>query len=242
MRSMLALVALLTAAVVVAGCSNAADATKKTDVKSNTNAKPYTVSADEAKEGFVPLFDGLSLNGWIGDVKNHEIKDGTIVCHSSRNIYPAKKYSNFILRLEFKLPPSGNNGVGIRAVQDKDAAYEGMEIQVLDDDAPAYNGKNALHDYQYCCSIYGVAPAKRGHLKPTGEWNVEEIVADGPHIKVTLNGTVVTEADLSTITKTADGAGHPGLHNAEGYVGLLGHGKDPVEFRNIRIKELPEKK
>ena len=96
-----------------------------------------------------------------------------------------------------------------------------------------------LQPYQVHGSIYGVVPAKRGFLKPVGQWNSEEIVADGSHIKVTLNGTVIIDADLSKIDKTIDGPPeHPGLHNAKGYIGWLGHG-DPVAFRNVRIKELP---
>ena len=85
--------------------------------------------------------------------------------------------------------------------------------------------------------IYGIAPAKRGFLKPAGQWNQEEIVADGSRIKVTLNGTVILEADLSKIDKPMDGQPHPGLHNAKGHIGWLGHG-DPVAFRNVRIKEI----
>ena len=140
------------------------------------------------------------------------------------------------MRFEFKLPPAGNNGVGIRTPMVQPSAYHGMEIQILDDGHEKYKGW--LQPYQTHGSIYGVVPAKRGFLKPTGQWNYEEILADGPHIKVTLNGTVITDADISKITETPDHQKHPGLHNAKGYIAWLGHG-DPVAFRNVRIKELP---
>ncbi len=192
------------------------------------------LSAKEAKEGFVSLFDGKTLKGWQGDVKGYVVENGTIVCKGV-NLYTAKQYANFVFRFEFKLPPAGNNGVGIRTPLKGDAAYVGMEIQILDDGDPVYKD---LHPYQAHGSIYGVVPAKRGALKPVGQWNQEEIIADGSHIKVTVNGKVIVDADLSKIGKTVDGHEHPGLHNPKGYVGWLGHG-DPVAFRNVRIKTLP---
>lgn len=196
--------------------------------------KVATLSSDEAKDGFVSLFDGKTLKGWQGDVKGYVVEDGAIVC-KGENLYTDKEYSNFVLRLEFKLPSGGNNGVGIRTPMQGIPAYVGMEIQVLDDNHPKHKD---LEAYQYHGSIYGVVPAKRGHLKPIGQWNQEEIVADGSHIKVTLNGVVITDADISKIKDTPDHQPHPGLHNAKGYIGWLGHG-DPVAFRNVRIKTLP---
>ena len=199
------------------------------------DAEVSQLSPAEAKEGFVSLFNGKDLDGWQGAVKGYTIEDGAMVCKPGGNVYTNKEYANFVLRFEFKLPPGGNNGVGIRTPNKGDAAYVGMEIQILDDTHPKYKG---LQPYQFHGSIYGVVPAKPGHLKPAGEWNSQEIVADGTQIKVTLNGTVITEADLSKIDKTMDKREHPGLHNAKGYIGWLGHG-DPVAFRNVRIKELP---
>jgi hypothetical protein len=200
-------------------------------------AKTIGVTPEEVKDGFVSLFDGKTLQGWAGDVEHYAIEDGAVVCHGAA-LFTEKDYANFVLRFEFKLPPGGNNGVGIRWPGKGDAAYEGMEIQILDDGHPKYKD---LHEYQAHGSIYGVVPAKRGFLKPTGEWNCEEIIADGSHIKVILNGTVIVDADLSKIEKTMDGGEHPGLHNAKGRIGWLGHGEpaDPIAFRNIRIKELP---
>ncbi|MEN6451178.1 MAG: DUF1080 domain-containing protein [Thermoguttaceae bacterium] len=212
-------------------------------VKPGPNAanhqEKHAKSGKDGKASFVSLFDGKSLDRWQGDVAHYKIEDGTLVCHGEK-IFTKKQYSNFVLRFDFRLPPGANNGVGIRTPMQGDPAYAGMEIQILDDGHPKYKEmKPPLQPYQAHGSIYGVVPAKRGFLKPTGQWNSEEIVADGSHIKVTLNGTVITDADLSKVKKTMDGHEHPGLHNAKGYLGLLGHGADPVAFRNIEIKELP---
>jgi hypothetical protein len=197
------------------------------------DAKTVGLSPDEVKDGYVSLFDGKTLDGWQGDVKGYPVENGTMVCKGG-DLYTTKEYANFVLRFEFKLPPGGNNGVGIRTPTEGTAAYVGMEIQILDDDAPKHK---SLEPYQFHGSIYGVVPAKRGFLRPTGQWNHEEIIADGSHIKVTLNGTVIVDADLSKIDKTPDHQEHPGLHNAKGHIGWLGHG-DPVAFRRVRIKEL----
>lgn len=192
------------------------------------------LSPEEAKDGFTLLFDGKTTNGWQGDTKGYVPEDGKLVCKPGGNLYTLKEYSDFVLRFEFKLPPGGNNGVGIRTPNRGDAAYVGMEIQILDDGHPKYKG---IQPYQAHGSIYGVVPAKRGFLKPTGEWNYEEIEAKGSKIKVTLNGTVITDADIGDIKETMDHRQHPGLHNAKGFLAFLGHG-DRLEFRNIRVKEL----
>jgi hypothetical protein len=189
----------------------------------------------EAADGFVPLFDGKTLKGWQGDTKGYVPENGVLVCAPGGKLMTEKEYANFVFRFEFKLPPGGNNGVAIRAPLAGNAAYNGMEIQILDDKHEKYAGW--LKPYQHHGSIYGVVPSKNVHLKPTGEWNSEEIMADGSKIKITLNGKVIVDADLSKIKETMDGKKHPGLHNEKGLIGFLGHG-DRIEFRNIRIKEL----
>jgi hypothetical protein len=193
------------------------------------------LSPEEAKDSFTLLFNGKDLTGWHGDVKNYHVQDGVLMCDGA-SIYTNKEYDNFVFRFEFKLPPAGNNGIGVRTNDKGDAAFAGMEIQILDDRHSKYTGW--LKSYQAHGSIYGVVPAKRDVLKPAGQWNTEEIVADGSRIKVTVNGAVIVDADLSKIKEPLDGAKHPGLHNAKGYLALLGHERDPVQFRNLRVKEL----
>ena len=202
-------------------------------------AGPAASPADGGPEGgFSALFNGRDLLGWRGDMKGYVVENGVIVAlpDGTGNLYAEKKYSDFDLRFEFKLTPGANNGIGIRAPLTGDAAYVGMEIQVLDDSADQYK---TLNPYQYHGSIYGVVPSKRGFQKPVGEWNAEEIIARGRRITVILNGTVIVDADLdaASASGTVDHREHPGLKNAAGHIGFLGHGSH-VEFRNLRIKEL----
>ena len=110
-----------------------------------------------------------------------------------------------------------------------------MEIQILDDGDDVYKGK--IQPEQYHGSVYDMIPARTGYRKPVGEWNEEEIVANGRRIKVTLNGVIILDADLDIVKEAKVLARHPGLAFA-GHVGFLGHGTQ-VEFRNVRIKELP---
>lgn len=193
----------------------------------------------EKAEGFYPLFNGKDLTGWTGNLNGYQAEDGMIVVHpekSSGNLYTENTYADFVLRFDFQLTPGANNGIGIRAPLSGDAAYLGMEIQVLDNEHPKYT---QLQPYQYHGSVYGVIPAKRGFLLPAGQWNTEEISIRGDEINVTLNGTVITEGNLSAAGKngTMDHKEHPGLLRKEGHIGFLGHG-DVVRFKNIRIKKM----
>jgi hypothetical protein len=193
-----------------------------------------------AEKGFVELFDGKTLNGWTLVGKHgpgYVVKDGLLVCpkDGGGNLFTEKEYANFIFRFEFRTEPAGNNGVGIRAPLEGDAAYVGMEIQILDD-APEYEGK--LRPAQYHGSVYDVIPAKRGYLKKAGEWNSEEIRAEGRRITVTLNGTVILDADLDSVKDPEVLKKHPGLARTTGHIGFLGH-NSLLEFRNTRVKELP---
>ena len=200
-----------------------------------------TARADDKKEeeGFSSIFDGKTLKGWQGGTGAYEVKDGAIVClkdGKGGNLYTEKEYANFVLRFEFKLTPGANNGNGIRAPREGDAAFVGMEIQVLDDGDPAYKG---IHDYQAHGSVYGVLPAKRGFLKKTGEWNSEEITCDGKHVKVVLNGETIVDGDIekASTPNTIDKREHPGLKRDKGFICFCGHGAH-VEFKNLRVKEL----
>lgn len=192
------------------------------------------VGMTDDETGFVPLFDGKTLDGWTGG--DYVVEDGMLVCPEKGGGYlrTEKEYDDFILRFELKLPPGGNNGVAIRAPAAGHVAYDGMEIQIIDNTAERYA---KLRPVQYHGSIYDVVPAKRGALKPVGEWNEQEILADGRHIRVTLNGQVIVDANLDHITDPAVLKKHPGLQRAIGHIGFLGH-SSRIEFRNIRIKEL----
>jgi hypothetical protein len=217
-------------------------------------ARP-ALSAQGADPGFTPLFNGKDFTGWIygqrpngtenKSGKGYQIENGVIYStkEDGGNLYTEKEYANFVLRFEFRLTPNANNGIGIRAPLVGDAAYVGMEIQVLDDSGSEYTN---LLPGQYHGSIYKVAPAKRGFQKPVGEWNAEEIVADGRRITVKLNGTTIVDCNLDDVKDEAvlkehqdlsKPEGSRGIANTKGHIGFLGHGAH-VEFRNIRIKAL----
>lgn len=212
-------------------------------VKELERKEPFKLSAEEEKEGFKVLFDGTNMHEWTGNTVDYTMEDGCISMIPSKsyggNLYTKNEYGNFVYRFEFQLTPGANNGVGIRTPMEGDAAYAGMEIQILDCEHPIYKDITPL---QHHGSVYGIIPAKADHhsaFKPAGEWNYEEIVADGDNIKVTVNGVVIMEGNIREATKngTADHKEHPGLFNKKGHIGFLGHGS-PVKFRNIRIKEL----
>jgi len=205
-------------------------------------------------EGFTPLFNGKDLTGWVygrrGERENktgkgYQVENGVLFTtkEDGGSLYTAKQYADFILRFEFKLTENANNGIGIRAPLDGDAAYGGIEIQVLDDSGSQYTN---LRPAQYHGSIYDMVPAKRGFQKPVGEWNSEEITVKGRQITVKLNGVTIVDANLDdvkdeeTIARHRDlnkPEGSRGIANTRGHIGLLGHGTR-VEFRNIRIREL----
>ena len=183
-------------------------------------------AAAESEEGFTPLFNGKDLTGWVYASgkpagKGYQVKDGVLFCtdNDGGNLFTEKQYVDFSFRFEFKLEDSGNNGVGIRSPLKGDPAYVAMEIQVLDDNGKQWNNK--LRPAQYHGSIYDVVPAKRGALKPAGEWNSEEIIAKGRQITVMLNGQKTVEL-------------HNGLF-AEGPI-TLQHGAGVMKFRKVAIK------
>ena len=243
-----------------AGCATGGDGCRDGKCACESKCESACKCADE--EGFTSIFNGKDLDGWEwrGEKMSYYAADGLLCCHQDGksgggNIWTKKEYENFILRFEFKLPPEANNGLMIRCPPGGHAAYQGMEIQMLDDRAPYYWEKLKLKPYQYHGSIYGVvpaakkpgfdgldAPAKGTYLKPSGEWNCEEVRAVGNRITVILNGVTIVDADVSKFaldgSNTPDHRPHSGLHNLSGRIGWCGHGYD-VQWRNIRVKELP---
>ena len=201
------------------------------------------LAAPTAEEGFTPLFDGQSLDGWQGGKENYVVKEESIVSQptGNRNLATVKEYGDFHFKFEFKLTPSANNGIGIRVPAEEegrrlDPAFQGIEIQIIDDSSEKYAN---IKEWQRHGSVYGVVPAKTGFLKPPGEWNSEEIIARGKHITVILNGQTIVDADTEKASEngTLDGKAHPGLKRDKGHICFCGHGAE-VWFRNLRIKEL----
>jgi len=221
--------------------------------------------AAEDEIGFRPLFNGKDLTGWVYNKRaprppakpkagqkaaqqqpkppveqksgaGYQVDNGVVFCTAKDGgmLFTEKNYSDFILRFEFKIEQNSNNGIGIRVPFGGHPSADGMEIQILDDNGSKHQ---KLRETQFHGSIYDVVAAKRGHLKLPGEWNSEEILAQGRHIKITLNGHVIVDVNLDDIKDEAVLKKHPGLQSKHGRIALCGHGTR-VEFRNMRVKEL----
>mgnify|MGYP003332881170 CR=1 FL=1 len=204
------------------------------EIPAEESAKILSAQNDS---GFKSLFDGKTLEGWAGAVANYEVVDGAIRCKKGAGgvLHTKDEYADYVARMEIRIPPGGNNGLAIRYPGDGDTAYVGMcELQVLDNESPQYAKLDAR---QYHGSAYGMAAAKRGFLRPAGEWNFQEVTIKGSTIKVELNGTVILDTDLSKITEYLANSPHPGKTRTTGFFGFAGHG-DAVEFRNVKIKKL----
>jgi len=171
-----------------------------------------TTMASAHAGDFVSLFNGKDFTNWEGkgktEMAGYVIKDGSITSTPKCNILKTKKeYSNYVLQFEFKLTANANNGLGIHYPGQGDPADTGMEIQILDNTGPVYSDPEhpkyyQLKDYQVHGSLYKLQGAKKGHLKPTGEWNKETVTVNGANIKVELNGVVIMEANLDELNKS----------------------------------------
>jgi hypothetical protein len=201
-------------------------------------AEANELLAQKGAEGFESVWNGKDFEGWAGPIENYEIKDGAIVCKPGKGgtIHTKAEYADFVARLEFKVPPGGNNGLAIRYPGQGDTAYVGMcELQVLDDTSPKYA---KLDPRQYHGSVYGMIAAHRGDFqRPVGEWNFQEVTVKGSTIRVELNGNLILDGDVSKVAEFMGGKPHPGMNRTSGHFGFAGH-SDPVQFRNVRIKKL----
>lgn len=190
--------------------------------------------------GFVELINGKDLGNWRGAADSYEVKDGAIVCRPGKggDLLTKDEYENFILRVEFKLPPAGNNGIALRTPLDGHSSSDGLELQIIDND-----GYNAAHPndpllpYQYHGSLYFCVGARPGYLRPVGEWNFEEIQVNGQTIQVTLNGTRILDVDIDQLDRSKIAHIPKGLDRRKGHIGFAGH-SDPVEFRSFKVKTL----
>lgn len=201
------------------------------------------ILTSKAAGGFKSIFNGKDFTGWAGPVENFEVVDSAIRCKTGKGGTPYynQDLTDFAVRLEFKLPKGGNNGLALRYPGTGNTAYVGMcELQVLDDNYDKVKGK--LDPRQVHGSAYGMVGAQRGFQRPIGEWNFQEVTVVGSTLKVELNGFVILEADLSKVDMATVMAKtpHPGKDRKNGYFGFAGH-NDPAEFRNITLKDLATK-
>jgi hypothetical protein len=195
------------------------------------------ILAERAGAGAESVFNGEDFTGWSGPTENYQIVGGALMCRPDQGgtIYTDAEYGNFTACLEFRLPGGGNNGLAIRYPGDGDTAYVGMcELQVLDNTAAIYA---KLDERQYHGSAYGMVAAERGYLRPTGQWNFQQVTVQGSRITVELNGSVILDTDLAEVTQFMADKPHPGKDRTSGHFGFAGHG-DPVEFRAVKIRRL----
>jgi hypothetical protein len=179
-----------------------------------------------------PLFNGKDLTGWKGE--GYVVEDGAIVATpKARNLVTEDTFANYVLEFDFLLTPGANNGLGINYPGEGDAAYTGLELQILDDSAEKYKD---LKDTQYHGSIYLLAAAKKGALKPVGEWNHQKVTVSRTSIVVEVNGQEILRRDLDDLSLR--NKNHKGAQRIAGHIAFLGHG-DKVSFKNITIEEMP---
>lgn len=194
--------------------------------------------------GFRPLFDGRGLDGWrrLGarvepgaEDRAFAVEDGLLVSRGEGGgwLGTDREFDDFDLRLEFRLTPGSNSGVYLRApADDSHISRTGLEVQLLDEDAPAHRG---IQPWQRTGALYHVAAPEAGHLRPPGEWNRLEVRALGPRVQVRLNDALVVDDRLDRHPDLE--AEHPGLRRRSGLLGLQSH-NGRVEFRDIRVRPL----
>jgi hypothetical protein len=206
------------------------------------------ILATRDSSSFQPVFNGRDLTGWAGAIDNYAVEGGTIVCQPDKGgtLFTEQQFDDFVVRVEFQLPPGGNNGLAIRYPGRGHGTWDSFcELQVLDDGHPRYNDPQHPEFYdlkpqQAHGSVYARVPAHRGYLRPTGQWNFQEATIIGSTVQVELNGFLILDTDDARVDPEKL-MYHPdrfqGRGNRRGHFGFNGH-KDPVRFRGIRIQQL----
>ena len=184
-----------------------------------------------AEDGFVDLLAGGTLDAWQNS-GNYKLEDGVI--HGTKGrLFTKAQYEDFHLKFEFKLADGSNNGLAVRTPP----KAKPIELQIIDNPSKKYL---KIKDYQRHGSLYNYVPAKTGFLKPTGQWNAQEVVCKGSMVTVTLNGTVIMEADFEKVKPIGDSYIVDYINKAKkGQFGFLGH-NSPIWVRNISVKKLGE--
>lgn len=200
------------------------------------------LTEEERRQGFRLLFDGSTLNGWAA-TKHPEgwlVRDGLLVCkgESDGYLHTTGTFENFVLRLEYRTAPKTNSGIFFRWTDLADPVHTGLEMQIwdtYDQTEMAKNSSGALYDL--------VAPSVNA-VRPAGEWNEATVECDGSLVRLTLNGTVVVEADIDRWTepgRNPDGTANKFKYAwrdrpRRGHIGLQDHG-GYIEFRNVKVAE-----
>jgi hypothetical protein len=206
-----------------------------------------SVTCLKAQNGqYLPLFtDNLSNADYPAGVWSID-KDGVITAAEDKCIWTQKEYDNFILELEFKTAEGTNSGVIVYCTDTGNWIPNSVEIQIADDYSEEWS--KADKTWQ-CAAIFGHLAAKERRVKKPGEWNTMKVACKDKIIHVILNGSLVTEMDMSLWTsaeKNPNGTDIPSWLSTpfsvlptQGKIGFQGkHAGAPIWFRNIKIKEL----
>lgn len=193
-----------------------------------------------AEEGdWRPLFNGRDLTGWQGldgPTSNWKVVDGQLHCTGKDGcswLITTEDFSDFEVSLEFKLPPAGNSGLAIRTPVDaRHPTAQGLEIQILDDAADEYGDIEPAH---FTGSIYNLAAAQPRVTRPAGQWQTLVVRCVGRSCRVTLNGTVVVDANLADYPDKEKS--YPGLLRKSGRLGLQNH-QTEATFRNLKVRPI----
>lgn len=209
----------------------------------------------EDLEGFYPLFNGTSLEGWRGYMKDHlpsrwKVEDGIIHFDPGAegdggDIIYSKEFSDFHLKLEWKISEGGNSGIFYLGKEGDGPIYHtAPEMQVLDN-LKHPDAKKGKDGNRQAGSLYDLIPAVPQNFRGAGEWNQVEIIHNKGHVVHFQNGEKVVEYQTGTADwkERVAGSKFPALNPSwaelptKGYIGLQDHGDD-VWYRNIWIKEL----
>ncbi|MDF1753383.1 MAG: DUF1080 domain-containing protein [Verrucomicrobiales bacterium] len=182
--------------------------------------------------GLIAIQDGkLDTSHW--DHFKATVKDGQFRVPKGDPRTKAE-FGDFQLAIEFRLGPGANSGIFLRAPKEGKGRDSNCELQILDNTAKEYAD---LKLSQYHGSAYGLIAAKRGALKPVGEWNYQEVTVRGHRIVVELNGVTILDGDLSELDATKYLKSHPGLLRTRGRIALGGHAKG-VYYRSMYLAPL----
>lgn len=248
----LAMTMVLVPLTVLAGCA-------ESKMQAAKARKPNTLTKQEKQQGWKLLFDGKTTKGWRGAYKKEfpafgwEVKNGTLTVLESGgaesrhggDIVTVNEYSNFELKLDFKLTKGANSGIKYFVVESLPrpaGSAIGLEYQILDDKKHP-DAKKGVKGNRTVASLYDLIPAEGKRANPVGKWNHARLLVKGSHVEHWLNSRKVVEYErgsqifraLVAKSKYKDFKNfgeHP-----RGHILLQDHG-DRVSFKNIKIRVL----